>query len=44
MNKWQIYSKIRVRENQRGVKSEGERNLRGAEIKGEKLKGVPILM
>ena len=36
--KWQIYNKIRVRENQRDAKSEGVRNLEARLLKAPNLK------
>ena len=37
--KRQIYSKIRVRKNQRGAKSEGEQKLEARKLKERNLKG-----
>ena len=39
MKKRQIYSKIRVRENERGAKSEGARKLEARKLKVRNLKG-----
>ena len=39
MKKRQIYSKIRVLENQRGAKSEGARKLEARKLKAQNVKG-----